>query len=327
MAPRMRSSHRLAVPAALAVLATVLLTGCGAGGGLSNVPAPPAPGQVVDTALARLGTSPIHFTITDSVGFDTSEIRGGSTELGFGGADDTLTIKGEGVQENQKRISMSLSAVSPATNAKQIGLSAVEYDGSTFVSADGGRFRQVDTTAALFGGTGLGPGDMPGAAGDVETLGSVSAQGYAAGTTAGQQRYHVELGDTFAHTFVAAYARAVSSSTAALEPAKAAAESSWPAIVEQASYYKQGSLDVDIDPATGRVAHLSLTLAVSLSFDRINELGGLPCGCRLPSGTLITTETVDLVVTPAGAQTTVSRPSPDPKAPVPGSRGVSGFSI
>src|SRR5260370_8010859 len=26
----------------------------------------------------------------------------------------------------------------------------------------------------------------------------------------------------------------------------------------------------------------------------------LPCGCRLPSGTLITTETVDLVVTPAG---------------------------
>ena len=313
----MVASVRLVVPA---LLGATLLAGCG--NGLTNNPGPPPPEQIVDAGLTHLDATPIHFTVTDTVGFDTSEIRSGA-ELGLGG---TLTVKGEGVQENQKRISMSLSAVDP-DSGKKSGASTVEYDGSTFVSADGGRFRQVDTTAALFGGTGLGPGDMPGAAGDVETLGSVSAQGYAAGTTAGQQRYHVELGDTFAHTFVAAYARAVSSSTAALEPAKAAAESSWPAIVEQASYYKQGSLDVDIDPATGRVAHLSLTLAVSLSFDRINELGGLPCGCRLPSGTLITTETVDLVVTPAGAQTTVSRPSPDPKAPVPGSRGVSGFSI
>ena len=323
MAPHMSVSGRLAVPA---LAGAVLLAGCG-GTGLTDSPGPPPPEQVVDAALVHLGAGPIHFTVTDSVGFDTSEIRGGSATLGFGGADDTLTIKGEGVQENQKRISMSLSAASPATSTKQVGLSTVEYDGSTFVSTDGGRYRQVETTAAYFGGTGLGPGDMPGAAGDVETLGSVSALGYAAGASTTAQRYQVELGDSFAHTFVAAYARAVSSGTASLEPGKAAAASTWPAIVEQATYFKAGTLDVDMDPATGRVAHLGLHLAISLSFDRINQLGGLPCGCALPSGTLITTQTLDLVVTPAGAQSSVTRPSPDPNAPVPGSRGVSGFSI
>jgi len=279
-----------------------------------------SPVQAIQTATHQLDSTPLHYTVSGDVSFDTSELR---HVAGFDLSPQPFTITGEGESESAARSKVVLHSDGQS-------VTVVSYDGSAWMSADGARFTQVTSAHEVTGGIDTSSGvldQFTNGVGDVTDLGS-SVQGGVV-----LDHLHIDLDPTsFGGPFTTAYAQALAASDADPQGGcNCKLPPDFAQVVGGATYFKTGGVEVYVRHDNGHVAQVLTSITIATDFDRMAQEVGAYCACELglPSGSMVSSMKITETFTQGGGPVTISRPTVDPHAPAPHAPngGVSGFMV
>jgi hypothetical protein len=279
-----------------------------------------SPAQAVQTATHQLDSTPLHFTVSGDMTFDTSELR---HVAGFDLSPQPVTITGEGEAESAARSQVVLHSGGES-------VTVVSYDGAAWMSADGARFAPISSAQEVTGGINTSSGvldQFANGVADVTDLGSSVNGGVVL------DHLHIDLDPTsFGGPFTTAYADALAASDA--DPQGGCGcrlPPDFAEVVAGATYFKTGGVEVYVRHDNGRVTQVLTSITIATDFDRMAQEVGAACACELglPSGSMVSSMKITETFTAGGGAVTITKPSVDPHAPAPRAPngGVSGFMV
>ncbi|GAC1570665.1 MAG: hypothetical protein NVS3B18_03110 [Candidatus Dormibacteria bacterium] len=293
----MTLSGRLAIP----VLAAAALVGCGSAG---DAVASKPPQTVLREAAQKQGTTSFRFTLDGKFNVDTSQARNLSPDdrrpigLPVGGA----SVKGRGEQESAKRqlVDAELAGGSEKTRV-------VNYDGSSYLSRDGGKTYIGASAGSITGGLNISPSQLSDVAKNVTNVKDLGRR-----TVDGQDCEHLQAPVTQAQ--LAALLGGAGGSSGGGSASGQGAD-----LIKQLVQIRRGVLDVDVRRSDGALIRGTGDLAVGFDLDRLAGLfgavgAGAPSG--IPGGSVSVEVSLDSHFSDYGAGIHVTKPAASP-SPTP----------
>lgn len=305
----MRSTLRCV---ALAAIAATALVGCG-GHGASNAIANKRPVDVVLASGQAAEAGSLRFDLDAKIGIDTSKLTGlpAGAAAGLGLVGNGLTFTGHADVENPQRVHLVLDMKAPVNQQ----ITAVTYDGKSYVSLDGTNFYEADVKQATSGIDASQLLKVLGQVGAVKDLGQAQQDGLTV------EHYQATLDPAQVLKLFEQQAGGNSSAQGL------------GAFFQQLFSFSGGTVEDYVDSATGKIDRLGVTFGIAIDFDKLkgafSGLGGSQGGSSLsqaPGGQMSITITANLHLFDYGASIKVTKPANiSPGAPKLGTGGLFGL--
>jgi hypothetical protein len=308
----MRHITRLA---ATGLATAVALGACGSG---TNILHGKSAKQIVQLASSSVDNGSYHMTLHGVISIDTSGVTGvpAAAMDQFAALLKGATFDGVAEVQNPKRMKVTMT-MKPLTD-KQVVM--VLYDGSTFVSMDGGK-TYADAGSFDFKGLPLAPSDQVALL--QQTADSVQDQGTTTRNGVSVEHLHAVLGQDYVNKVLG----------------QAGSGQSDPQMQQVMQLFSQvmsirnASADAYVGTADGYLRGEDVHATIAMDMGKLIRVLSQAFGGSLPGsedassvgGAMVMSEAVTTNYSDYGSRITVTKPTVDPKAPsLPGGGGLFG---
>ncbi len=305
----MQSLSRIAVTAAAAGLA---VTACGGSG---NALQGKSPQQIVTLASTSVTGGSYHMSFHGTLSVDAGGVQGLPPQAlsQLGAMLSNVTIDGSGDVESAQRMRFTMS-MKPLVDKQMV---MVLYDGSAFVSMDGGK-TFADAGSFNFNGLPVSPTDV---AAILKDLGPVQDQGSTTQNGDSVEKLHATIGNQFISNVLSQNGGAMGGQA-----------QQYLKLVSQAITVQNGGVDLFVRNSDGRLETENTSATLAMDMGKLIQALAQLFGGQLPigdaggvSGSMIVKDAVSSSFSNYGEKVTITKPTVDPNAPgLPSGSGLFG---